>query len=256
MAAKAIRHVPKQRMAMREDAVQAQSVSDTAHLARLSGAIRMARNGRDSVGTTRSSGSPRSGAPYRPGTTSTATPTPRCFRRSANCAPRAQNGHSPRTSRSLRAARCRRSPARRTPPQAPRQPPRPPQPGPAPSHTATCRISSIGSFGRSCLPVRLPSRGHPEADGMIGSRVAVRGLAARALQPEFQCARVALRQADPPAEAVVPIRLRQPEPDFRRGREPARERRKSIAEPDLESALSKRVAVVVRCKPGHGPARQ
>ena len=91
---------------------------------------------------------------------------------------------------------------------------------------------------------------------MIGSRVAIRGLAARALQPEFQGARVALRQADPPAEAILPMRLRQPEPDFRRGREPARERRKSIAEPDLETALSKRVAIVVRRKPGHGPARQ
>ena len=151
MAAKAIRHVPKQRMAMREDAVQAQSVSDTAHLARLSGAIRMARNGRHSVGTTRPSGSPRSGAPYRPGTTSTATPTPRCFRRSANCAPRAQNGHSPRTSRSLRAARCRRSPARRTPPQAPRQPPRPPPPGqPRPTRQPAESVRSGHSGAPAC----------------------------------------------------------------------------------------------------------
>ena len=91
---------------------------------------------------------------------------------------------------------------------------------------------------------------------MLGLPVAVRGLAASALQPEFQSARVALRQPEPPAEAVLPMRFREPEPELRCGREPVRERREPVAEPDLESALSKRVAVVVRRKPGHGPARQ
>ena len=81
------------------------------------------------------------------------------------------------------------------------------------------------SAERSAGPasVSLPARRQPEPDAVLG-RIVVGVLAPGRLELQRQRRGTALRELEPPADAVVAAAVRQPEPDLRRGREAGRRR--------------------------------
>ena len=60
-------------------------------------------------------------------------------------------------------------------------------------------------------PLRLEAGAQPEADAVLGIAVLACGLAPRGVEPEFRRVRAVLGQVEPPAEARVPLAVRQPE---------------------------------------------
>ena len=79
---------------------------------------------------------------------------------------------------------------------------------------------------------------------MLGCLVVVRRLAPGSLKTEVERGPLAPRRREPPAEAVVPARIREPEPELRGADEAVSQQREAVTQPRIEPSALRRVLVV------------